>query len=164
MTGYESKRAAAQAKTIDEVNWVDHEPNGLVQPTQEPVAYLCKSDQHGLFDRPTPDKACKDCFPVYAAPPQPAQEPWRESASDYERGVIDGRQMQAQSSVDKAVNAMTQPTYYIPSKDQRPWVGLTDEERKKIWNVGEKKDQALRALLIQAIRDIEAKLKEKNSG
>ena len=46
--------------------------------------------------------------------PQPAQEPWRESASDYERGVIDGRQMQAQSSVDKAVNAMT----------QRPWVGL----------------------------------------
>jgi hypothetical protein len=45
---------------------------------------------------------------------QPEQEPWRESASDYERGVIDGRQMQAQSSVDKAVNAMT----------QRPWVGL----------------------------------------
>ena len=46
---------------------------------------------------------------------------------------------------------------------ERPWVGLTDEERKKIWNVGEKKDQALRALLIQAIRDIEAKLKEKNT-
>ena len=45
---------------------------------------------------------------------QPAQEPWRESASDYERGVIDGRQMQAQSSVDKAVNRMA----------QRPWVGL----------------------------------------
>ena len=49
---------------------------------------------------------------------QEAQEPWRESASDYERGVIDGRQMQAQSSVDKAVNAMT----------QRKWVGLTPEE------------------------------------
>jgi len=45
----------------------------------------------------------------------------------------------------------------------RPWVGLTEEERKEIWNVGEKKDQALRALLIQAIRDIEAKLKEKNT-
>jgi hypothetical protein len=51
-------------------------------------------------------------------PPQGVQEPWRESASDYERGVIDGRQMQAQSSVDKAVNAMT----------QRKWVGLTPEE------------------------------------
>ena len=45
----------------------------------------------------------------------------------------------------------------------RPWVGLTEEERKEIWNVGEKKDQALRALLIQAIRDIEAKLKERNT-
>ena len=46
---------------------------------------------------------------------------------------------------------------------KREWVGLTEEERKGIWNVGEKKDQALRALLIQAIRDIEAKLKEHNA-
>jgi hypothetical protein len=36
MTGYESKKAAAQAKTIDEVNWADHEPNGVAQP---PWAY-----------------------------------------------------------------------------------------------------------------------------
>ena len=48
-------------------------------------------------------------------------------------------------------------------KPQRTWVGLTEEERREIWNVGEKKDQALRALLIQTIRDIEAKLKEKNT-
>ena len=40
--------------------------------------------------------------------------------SEYERGVIDGRQIQMQSSVDKAVNAMSQ--------SQRAWVGLTDEE------------------------------------
>ena len=45
----------------------------------------------------------------------------------------------------------------------RPWKGLTEEERKEIWNVGEKKDQALRALLIQTIRDIETKLKERNT-
>lgn len=43
------------------------------------------------------------------------------------------------------------------------WVGLTEEERKEIWSVGEKKDQALRAALIQTIRDVEAKLKEKNT-
>jgi hypothetical protein len=30
--------------------------------------------------------------------------------SEYERGVIDGRQMQVQSSVDKAVNAMARPS------------------------------------------------------
>ena len=46
---------------------------------------------------------------------------------------------------------------------QRTWVGLTEEERKEIWNVGEKKDQAWRALLIQTIRDVETKLKERNT-
>jgi hypothetical protein len=78
MTGYQSKKKAAQAKTIDEVNWVDHEPDGR----------------------------------------RTAQEPWRESASDYERGFIDGMQKQAQSSVDKAVNKMA----------QRLYVGLTEDD------------------------------------
>jgi len=32
---------------------------------QEPVAYLCEPDANGLFGLPTPDKGCKDCFPVY---------------------------------------------------------------------------------------------------
>ena len=63
---------------------------------------------------------------------QKIMEPWRDSASDYERGFIDGMQKQMQSSVDKAVNAMTQPTYYIPNKDDRLWVGLTDEEIKEL--------------------------------
>jgi len=70
---------------------------------------------------------------------------------EYERGFIDGMQKQAQSSVDKAVNAMS----------QRKWVGLTDEEL----------DQAWRSLdytvswaqhRIDIARAIEAKLKEKN--
>ena len=41
----------------------------------------------------------------------------RAYASEYERGFIDGMQKQAQSSVDKAVNAMS-----------KPWVGLTADE------------------------------------
>jgi hypothetical protein len=67
---------------------------------------------------------------------------------DYERGFIDGMQKQAQSSVDKAVNAMA----------QRTWVGLTDEEQRNIaysdincWDWGELMDAT------------EAKLKEKNT-
>ena len=44
-------------------------------------------------------------------------KPKLEQGVDYERGFIDGMQKQMQSSVDKAVNAMS-----------RPWVGLTDEE------------------------------------
>ena len=61
---------------------------------------------------------------------QKIMESWRDSASEYERGFIDGMQKQMQSSVDKAVNAMTQPTYYIPNKNERTWVGLTDKD----WN------------------------------
>jgi hypothetical protein len=43
--------------------------------------------------------------------------------SEYERGVIEGRQMQMQSSVDKAVNALS----------KREWIGLTDQERNQLW-------------------------------
>ena len=82
---------------------------------------------------------------------QPAQEPWREFASDYERGVIDGRQKQMQSSVDKAVNAMT----------QRTWVGLTDEEIKEI--VGPWGDTPIKGYTRKLFDQIEAKLKEKNA-
>ena len=73
---------------------------------------------------------------------------WREDASEYERGFIDGMQKQMQSSVDKAVNAM----------GKREWVGLTDEEIQ----------ECLQGLPTQTIdvyaRRIEAKLKDKNNG
>ena len=42
----------------------------------------------------------------------------RANLSEYERGVIDGRQLQMQSSVDKAVNALS----------KREWISLTAEE------------------------------------
>jgi hypothetical protein len=114
------------------------------QPAQEPVAWLCKADENGMFGLPTADKACKDCFPVYTTPPKPAQEPWRESASDYERGFIDGMQKQMQSSVDKAVNALAQPAQepvtwagvdfdINTTPPQRPWVGLTAEKAAECW-------------------------------
>ena len=68
-----------------------------------------------------------------------------------------GMQKQMQSSVDKAVNAMTQPTYYIPNKDERTWVGLTDDEVYKI-------AFTLEGEHWKKIADaIEAKLKEKNT-
>ena len=35
----------------------------------------------------------------------PDPNAWRDHASDYERGFIDGMQKQAQSSVDRAINA-----------------------------------------------------------
>jgi hypothetical protein len=97
MTGYKSKRAAAQAKLEDDDTQVyqteltkllmESYDQGVAdalaetKAAQEPVAWLCKADKHGLFGLPTADKACKDCFPVYAAPPQ---RPWVGLTDDAE--------------------------------------------------------------------------------
>ena len=50
-------------------------------------------------------------------------KPKLEQGVDYERGFVDGMLKQAQSSVDKAVNAMS----------QRTWVGLTLTQVKLLW-------------------------------
>jgi hypothetical protein len=141
---------------------------------------------------------------------EPAQESWREFASDYERGFIDGMQKQAQSSVDKAVNRMAQPaqdpvaflveglnegeviarfmhfklneakktasvlSHHYPTVNtkpvytttpKRPWVGLTDEDRKTALLTAYKEWECEEFLLC-AREDyllIEQALKEKNA-
>jgi hypothetical protein len=47
----------------------------------------------------------------------------------------------------------------------RPWRGLTEEERKEIWmgEAKDKKDLLWIAFVIQAIKNTEQKLKEKNA-
>ena len=80
MTGYESKKAMAQAKTIDEVNWADHEPDNrrasaqdkLAQPAQEPVAWLTRDSVDGCWYA-TANKVGNDDKPLYTTPPQ---RPW----------------------------------------------------------------------------------------
>ena len=69
-------------------------------------------------------------------------------ARAYEGGFIDGMQKQAQSSVDKAVNAMS----------QRQWRGLTDKEFEVI--IMSAPNATVPVMLWQLIQD---KLKEKNS-
>jgi hypothetical protein len=91
MTGYESKKAAARDKLEDDDTQVYQ---------TELTKLLMESYDRGVAD------ALEETKKALA---HPAQEPWRESASDYERGVIDGMQKQMQSSVDKAVNRMAQP-------------------------------------------------------
>ena len=76
-----------------------------------------------------------------------------QTLSEYERGFIDGMQKQMQSSVDKAVNAMS----------QRTWVGLTDEEVELYWDWEDFQTGAGRSTIFEMVRDIEAKLKEKNA-
>jgi hypothetical protein len=83
-------------------------------------------------------------------------EHMRASMTEYERGVIDGRQMQMKSSVDKAVNALS----------RREWIGLADEEIEKlITDAGFTRSDLLMmgACIDQIARLVEAALKERNT-
>jgi hypothetical protein len=80
------------------------------------------------------------------------RKPRLDQGPDYERGFIDGMMYQTQSSVYKAVDAMS----------KRKWVGLTDEEITELHH--EIKVRLMGAYKIEDIyRAIEAKLKEKNT-
>jgi hypothetical protein len=80
-----------------------------------------------------------------------------QQGPDYERGFVDGMSKQAQSSVDKAVNAMAQP-----AQEPRPWVGLTDEEIQKSYEEAYKVAQG-RRLEAAFAQVIEAALRSKNT-
>jgi len=71
--------------------------------------------------------------------------------SGYERGVIEGMQMQAQSSVDRAVNAMS-----------KPWAGLTDDEIDGMVEVTDLSGAYYYDDLLAVVRAAEKLLKEKN--
>ena len=146
------------------------ENEALAQPSQEPVAYD-KTEMNGfvqdLYDKKMQESKhghYETMFHVVhqaikrATPPQPEQEPWRESASDYERGFIDGRQKQAQSSVDKAVNRMA----------QRTWVEPTEGEWFEWWRVSAIADSTEAEIdfadFLTIAQAVVAKLKEDNNG
>ena len=114
MTGYASKRAAAQDKLDDDDTQVyqDHDDaltiayqsgyydgKKAAQPAQEPVAYLCGPDKNGLFGLPTADKACKDCFPVYRQSPQ---RPW-VGLTDEETALIDWESLVTKKDCVRAI-------------------------------------------------------------
>ena len=69
MTGYESKKKAASAKTIDEVNWVDHELDGLAQPAQEPLCYASINKQGDVCSTLKQRDSWRT-VPLYTTPPQ----------------------------------------------------------------------------------------------
>jgi hypothetical protein len=113
--------------------------------TKGGLAFCMDGYYSGCFDIDSNDKQTNEAITAI-------KEALAQPKSEYERGFIDGMQKQMQSSVDKAVNAMTQPTYYIPNKDERTWVGLTD-----IDYAGLPLEQ------VGLVRWAEAKLKEKNT-
>jgi hypothetical protein len=91
-------------------------------------------------------------------------KPRLDQGPDYERGFIDGMMYQTQTTVNKAVNAMSSRTH-TPEDVQKimePWVGLTELEKAEItslkwWDWEDTFD------IDGFIKTIEAKLKEKNT-
>jgi len=78
------------------------------------------------------------------------RKPRLDQGPDYERGFIDGMMHLTQSSVYKAVDAMS----------KRTWVGLTEEDLKLLsaeWRI------VYGAWMDDFAKDIEAKLNEKNN-
>jgi hypothetical protein len=128
--GFSAKRAAAVDK--------------LQEPAQEPVAWGFMNDAGAIYDCISPEAhdACEGAYtvPLYttikAALAQLAQEP-DDLTIAYQSGFYDGR---------KAALA------------KRKWVGMTDDEIKKICDCthGYDADQRI-------AREVEAKLKEKNA-
>ncbi len=80
------------------------------------------------------------------------RKPRLDQGPDYERGFIDGMMYQTQTTVNRAVDAMS----------KRTWVGLTDEEITELHH--KIKVRLMGAYKTEDIyRAIEAKLKEKNT-
>jgi len=155
MTGFVSKRQAAQAKLDNDTQVYADRKRGSIALARSLCYQIAgaasEDDDISGSDYGSVDVAeilSAEVVRLQAALAQPEQEPWREFASDYERGVIDGRQMQAQSSVDKAVNAMT----------QRSWQGLTEWEREAIAHAC----GAMGSEWLVFIEAVEKALKEKN--
>ena len=83
MTGYQSKKAAASAKTIDEVNWADHEPDGRGAAAQDNLA------------QPEQDGQCKRCTDGCAACDArklPKQEPVACKHEWFRTGAMEPRE------------------------------------------------------------------------
>ena len=93
MTGYQSKKAAASAKTIDEVNWADHEPDGrraaaqgkLDSMEREALKQALEALEHCCFsDALVTDKdvAADAILAIREALAQPEQRTWVDLPDD----------------------------------------------------------------------------------
>ena len=139
MTGFESKRQAAQAKLDDDDAQVY---------IAEYEAALLVSYQSGFADG---KKAA-----------QPEQEPvaWRtfDGEGGYDYRTYDDNENYHDEWGKRNPNhkGWVEPVYTTPPAAQRPWVGLTDEDRRKFAAA----QYGWEDLLIAA----EAKLKERNRG
>lgn len=153
MTGYQSKKKAASAKTIDQVNWADHEPDGLVHTAQDKLELVDYEKLAALgwqaIECPFCGSSGAQAFPKPVA--QPAQEPQtckgRKCQASNENGFDHSPECIADTARDQG---------WSTTPPQRPWVGLTDEDYNDIFKKARTGEHAVQLA--------EARLKEKNNG
>jgi hypothetical protein len=186
MTGYKSKRAAAQDKLDDDdvQGYIaeyelalkkeyqrGYEAGKATQPEQEPVAWMT-INEYGEEDDihyENPEGHLLDGWtykPLYTHPPsvQPKPEPL-EYWNAVEGWVkIDEVHEHFDSvgcgTIYKSSGENRVPVYTTPP--QRTWVSLTDDQIKEI--VGPWGDTPIKGYTRELIDQIEAKLRENNNG
>ena len=134
----------------------------LAAPVQEPVASLLLQSKQTFEHNFGPSSAADWIYSDMAelmgttppAQPAPVQEPvaWIFKLN---RELLWPHEVERKNPIE--VNEYI-PLYTTPPAAQRQWVGLTDEEIED-WRDGYLSDYQL-----QMIRELEAKLKEKNHG
>jgi hypothetical protein len=152
---------AAQQERTDYAVHLNHcnigECEGVCKYLDDDCPALKHADMKAKWDRPTP--------PAQPAPVQPVQEPvaWMHEWDDGER-IPMLRKREVDSSDNDSPKSV-RPLVYgdtTPPAAQRQWVGLTDEERNKLWRDVVKWGDPSHDD-VDLIKAIEAKLKEKNT-
>jgi hypothetical protein len=155
MTGFDSKRQMAQDK--------------VAEPAQEPVAWGYRNPDGAIYDCISPeahaDAEGDYTIPLYTAPKEALEQPEQEPFEYWNavEGWVKIDEMREHfgsvgcGTIYKTAGEDRVPLYTAPQ--QRPWVGLTDEER---FAIGEKLGLADVAWsdLMQAI---ETALRSKNT-
>jgi hypothetical protein len=156
MTGYQSKKTAAQDK--------------LAQPEQEALKLALEALKEIARHATTPweDEWCgelaNETLKAINALAQPAQEPVAYDKTEinkfvqdlYDKKMQEGKHGHYETMfhvVHQAIKRVSPPAAQPAQEPQRPWVGLTEEERKEI---------ALEVPM-DAVCITEAKLEEKNT-
>jgi hypothetical protein len=172
MTGYQSKKAAAQDKLEQWDNeafndWWDSDYDDSANPYEKDTfAYWAWAGWQAALAQPAQEPVCPECkagvlYECVACssnnyPPQGAQKPvaWMY---DWlcDGKLITGWIAHSDSEIHKLMASNIRPLYTTPP--QRPWVDMTDDELADIW-YKESLDW------MEFARAVLAKSKEKNNG
>ena len=141
MTGYQSKKAMARDK--------------LAHMTFE---QRCRLSEQCLPEAPYRAMLTKLHDEMLAALAQPEQEPvaWKHP----DKNMVfwkDTKEVDEYHGFKPTIPLYT-------TTPQRTWVGLTDPEVELYWDWEDFQIGAGRSTILEMVRDIEAKLKEKNNG